>query len=300
MPLPDFLIIGAAKAGTSSLYHYLKQHPQVYMSPVKEPKFFALEGEALDFAGPRDQERMARGSITNFQDYCALFQDYSGEVAVGEASTLYLYSSTAAERIQHYIPHAKLIAILRNPVERAYSNYLHMIRNDTETLADFTQALKEEEIRIQNNWMPFWHYRQRGFYYAQLRRYYDLFDRDQIRIYLYEDLVADSPGLMRNIFQFISVDDSFCPDMSVKHNISGVPKNKVLHNLLIRSNPLKSAIKPLLPSRMSSRIAEKVRVRNLKKPSFDEEARLQLIETYRDDIVKLQELIDRDVSSWLK
>ena len=123
MTMPNFLIIGAMRAGTTSLYHYLKQHPQVYMSPVKEPRFFALEGEKPDPGRPTD-ERLMNHSITDIEAYRALFQAVSKETAIGEASPLYLYSPKAPERIRHYIPDAKLIAVLRDPVERAYSHFL--------------------------------------------------------------------------------------------------------------------------------------------------------------------------------
>ena len=167
--LPNFLIIGAAKAGTTSLYRYLEQHPEVYMSPVKEPKFFALGGERLDYRGPGDEARMRGASVTSLEDYRELFRGVSTETAVGEASTLYLYSERAAARIKHHVPDVKLIAVLRNPVDRAYSDFLHLVRDGIEPLTDFPQALEAEESRIRSRWAPMWHYRRRGFYHPQLK-----------------------------------------------------------------------------------------------------------------------------------
>jgi hypothetical protein len=122
MTMPNFLIIGAAKSGTTSLHHYLKQHPQVYMSQIKEPSFFAFEGTKPAIPGPW-KRWAAHNFITDIQAYRSLFQGVSDEVAIGEASTIYLVHPTAPQRIRHYVPDAKLIAILRDPAERAYSNY---------------------------------------------------------------------------------------------------------------------------------------------------------------------------------
>ena len=132
MAMPNFLIIGAMKSGTTALYYYLEQHPQVYMSPVKEPNFFCSEENSDgDFA-------------TRLGAYQDLFRDVSGEKAIGEASHCYLYEPEAAARIQEYITDAKLIAVLRDPVDRAYSHFLHMVRNGSEPLTDFALALREE------------------------------------------------------------------------------------------------------------------------------------------------------------
>ena len=301
MTIPNFLIIGAAKSGTTSLYRYAEQHPQIYMSPVKEPKFFALEGEDLDFRGPGDQERMKASSwITTFGEYNEQFLGVTDEIAVGEASTLYLYNPNAAARIRHYIPHVKLTAILRDPAERAYSNFLHMTRDGCEPLADFAEALREEERRVRNNWMPSWHYKQRGFYYAQLRRYFDQFPSSQIKVYLFEDLTADPRRVLQDLFEFLGVDGDFSPDLSERHNRSGVPRHQALQRFLISPSPIKTALKAVVPSGLSKRTARWTRNRNLVKAPMSPEVRMQLIGMYRDDILKLQDVVQRDLSRWLE
>jgi hypothetical protein len=299
MTLPNFLLIGAAKAGTTSLYHYLKQHPQVYLSPVKEPKFFALEGQDLAFGGPGGREIMRRSAVIDLAAYQRLFAGVSKERAVGEASTLYLYSAEAPKRIKHYLPDAKLVAILRNPVERAYSNYLYMVRKGEEPLRDFREALRAEEKRVYDNWMPTWHYQRRGLYFAQLKRYYDLFDAAQIKVYLYEDLSTDAAGLLKDMFQFLDVDETFLPKMSTKYNISGIPKNKALHNFLLKPHLIKSVLRPLLSVSWRKRLSTGLRNRNLVRPTLPEEVRKQLLEIYRDDILRLEVLLARDLSKWL-
>ena len=297
MTLPNFLIIGAAKAGTTSLSVYLEQHPQVYMCPGKEPRFFALEGEKLDFRGPA--QGINHTSVTSLEEYCRLFQEVSQESAIGEASTLYLSSPKAPQKIKHYLPHAKLIAVLRDPVERAFSSYMHLVRDGYETLS-FAEGLEAEEDRIKEKWQPLWYYKQRGFYYEQLKRYFALFEPEQLKIYLYEDLAADSTAVVQDIACFLGVDPSFTPEIT-RENMSGVPKSRWLQNLFTKDNPLKSAFKPLFSEQLRRSITEKVKKKNLgAKPTLSPEIRQRLLALYREDILKLQELIERDLSKWLE
>ena len=306
MTMPNFLIIGAAKSGTTALYAYLKQHPQIYMSSLKEPHFFAFEAERPNFQGPGDQELYDYIGVSDIEAYRAQFRGVAKETAIGEASVYYLYLTTARDRIKHYVPDVKLIAILRDPAERAYSNFLHMIRDGKEPLSDFARALQAEEDRIQDNWGPLWHYKQVGFYYEQLKRYYEVFDPEQIRVYLYEDLNNDPASILRDAFTFLGVDDAFAPDVSVRHNVAGVPKNErlhALHGFILRPHPVKALFKPFLPLRIRrpilDRLLNTLRNQNLVKPPFPVEVRQQLTEAYREDVLKLQELIQRDLSKWL-
>jgi hypothetical protein len=294
--MPNFLIIGAEKCGTTALYHYLRQHPQVYMSPAKETGFFGAEGRKPDTRAPG---HLPTKHINNIDDYRALFEEVSNEAAIGEASPYYLYSTRALERIHHYIPAAKLITILRDPAERAYSNYLHAIWLGREPLTDFSQALFQEEERIKASWESLFHYKQKGFYYAQLRRYFDRFNQGQIRVYLKEDLDVDSASVMKDIFRFLCVDEEFVPDVSLRPNVSGIPKNRMLHKLVMELN--RPSIKRLFPDRLVRGLREPIRNSILAKPpKLPLEARKALIGVYREDILRLQELIQRDLSTWLE
>ena len=304
MRMPNFLVIGAARSGTSSLYYYLKQHPEVYMSPVKETNFFALEGEELDFAGLRTPG--LRRSITDIEAYRELFEGVSKETAIGEASPSYLYSPKAPARIGHHVPDAKLIAILRNPAERAFSHFLFFsVAIGCEPLADFAQAIREEERRARDNWEWSWHYVRLGFYAAQLERYFRLFDENQIRIYLYEDLESDPIGLLQDIFRFLGVDEAFAPDTSIRHNPSGIPRSRGLHAFLraLQRNPVRSLLRPLVPNwirRWLNRPVGSLWRGNLASQKLAPDMRRQLIDLYRDDILRLQELINRDLTGWLE
>lgn len=299
MNMPNFLVIGAAKAGTTALYYYLKQHPQIYMSAIKEPDFFAVEGENLEFPGPNNSIFKLR-AIADIETYRSLFDDVSNEIAIGEASTLYLYSPKAPERIKHYIPDAKLIAMLRHPVDRAYSHFLFSVSLGREPIHDFKKALLEENKRIQNNWSHNWHYKQRGFYSEQIKRYYDIFGKDKIQVYLYEDFIANSVKVVQDIYQFLEVDNTFSPNTSKRHNTTLVPKNQTVNQLLNRPNPIKSLLKTLMPSGLRQQLSTHLKKKNLGKPKLSKNLRRELIEVYREDILKLENLLERDLSKWLE
>lgn len=285
MPLPNFLIIGAAKSGTHSIYKYLRQHPQIYMCPVREPRFFAFDGETPHFAGPQDAE-FCNGIVTKIEDYLKLFEGVRNQIAIGEASPVYLtYSEKAANRIRYYIPHVKLIAILRQPADRAYYAHQMWLRNGHETL-NFPQALSAEEERRQRNWPYHFFYRSRGFYYALLKPYFECFPREQIRIYLYEDWENHLHNVLRDLFRFLGVDDAFQPR---RHTL-----RSMLHNPI----PLKSVLKPLVPPFLRRSIILFL-IFLINPPQLEIETYRKLTSEYREDILKLQNLIGRDLSHWL-
>jgi Sulfotransferase family len=243
-----------------------------------------FSGEGRTYAPP----------VTRIEDYSELFRG-----AAGEASTSYIYFERAIERIRRYAPDAKLIAVLRDPAQRAYSNYLLCcVRSGREPLESFEQALQAEEARIRDNWGPIWHYRQKGFYYGQLKRYFEAFGRDQVKVYLYEeDLKGDPLGMLQDIFRYLGVDDAFVPDVSGKHNVSGVPKNKALLTLSRRLNTLIPTIRTYLPSGLRRYIKIQVWI---EPPRLSSQVRGRLVGEYREDILRLEELIQRDLSGWLK
>jgi hypothetical protein len=296
--LPNFLIIGAQKAGTTSLYYYLKQHPEVYMSPEKETHFFSYLDEEPVHGGPG---RPATAIIRDLAEYRRLFAGVAGERAVGEASPSYLYNERAPQRIGAYLPEAKLVAVLRQPADRAYSNFLHCLRSGREPLADFAAALEAEDRRVEENWGPLWHYRRKGYYHEQLSRYYELFEEDQIRVYLYEDLRERPEAVLADIFHFLEVDDAFVADTSERYNVSGVPRSRAARALVTRLNSVLPAVKPVLQRVLPYRVRQKIKGRVFEKPpGISPEVRAQLTEEYREDVEKLQGLIGRDLSGWLE
>jgi hypothetical protein len=293
--LPTFLIVGAQKAGTTALYYVLSKHPQVFMSEVKEPGYFSNAADALGAAaGPGDQTGKLMTSLT---DYQALFTG-GAELVRGEATTSYLYDSKAPEKIKHHIPDVKLIAILRDPVERAYSNFLYLVREGREPLHDFRSALAEEEKRHSKGWSSTWRYKFKGFYGAQIERYLDQFSRSQLRCYLYEDYNDDPRPVINDIYQFLEVDDTFSQDLSARLNVGGLPKSKGLQWASRRSRRLKWFVDPLVPDQLRRGLL-KAQNSNLSRPPIPHDVRAELIEDYRDDIGQVAELTGLDVSPWL-
>ncbi len=274
------------------------------MSPRKHTRFFAFDLEEPGFRGPPPKDPSVPYAIADVEAYHTLFDGVTNETAVGEASHSYLYQPMAPERIYRYAPDMKLIAILRNPVERAFSHYSKMVRNAREPVAEFARALEEEEARINDHWWPDFHYVQIGLYGAQLKRYFDLFEREQIKVYLYEDLKSDPAGVLRDVFRFLGVDDGFVPEVTVRYNASGVPTNKALHLFLQRLRGVRPIIEQFVPERQHRcllRIGSNLHNRNLTRVRLSPELRSRVTDQYfTEDILELQRLIRRDLSVWLE
>jgi hypothetical protein len=305
MTLPNFLIIGAPKCGTTSLYAYLQQHPQVFMTTPKEPTFFGNEGTSGLFNGPHDEDRFYHSQvITNFADYTALYKSVKNEKAIGEASIYYLYLPKAPEQIRKYVPKAAMFAVLRNPADRAYSAYLHVVRQARESRS-FADSLLEEPERIRQNWNPLWHFKAMGFYHEQVKRYFDMFGRDQVRVYLYEDLQKQPLPLIKEVFDILGVDSSFVPDMSRRYKKSYVPKNPTLEKILYKAKVQVDFSKKYLPrcirwhsQKLKNVIDGIARPNRLPPPPIPQDVRAALLEEYRDDILRLGDLLRRDLSHW--
>lgn len=297
--MPNFLLIGAAKSGTTAIYTYIKQHPEIFMSTPKELRFFSYSGsypEGLD-------EKFLHKGVTTLNEYIAHFDAVKDEKAIGEASPMYLYTPGAAEKIKTTIPDIKLLAILRNPVDRAYSAYMHAIREWNEPADSFREALKKEPERIAAGWGMLWHYTNAGFYSEQLERYYGIFDPGQIKVVLYDDLVKNTEYLMKNIFEFLDVDSTFVPDTSARPNVSGFPKNsgfhKFMYRLFMEDNPIKQISRIIFPKKLRRDVMVNMRLLNLEKKKMPKDIRSELTDLFREDITKLEKLINRDLSFWV-
>lgn len=310
MTMPNFFVVGAQKAGTTSLYHYLDQHPEIFMSPVKEPLFFSHEMDPSGNArrlGFRRPVLPRNPRFANVEEYRRLFDGVDGEKAVGEASPLYIYAPGTAERIRRYVPGARIVAILRNPADRAYSAFLYALRIGVEPLTDFAEALRAEKRRIGDNWHYVYRYRDRGCYYEQVRAYYDVFGPDRVGIWLYEDMKHDPQGVSASVFRFLGVDDAFVPDTSLIHNPASIPKNGVSRTVIRGMNLTFPAAKKVFPSasvrardqwdfKLRQRINKRILVD--KPPPFDPGLRKELLQGYRHEISELESLTGLDSSVW--
>lgn len=298
MTLPNFLIIGAAKSGTTAIYTYIKQHPQIYMSPRKELRFFSNITPP-----PNVPKEYIHEGVSTLEEYESFFDGVRDEKAYGESSPMYLYTPGTAERIKATLPHVKLFAILRNPVDRAYSAYTHGLRDWIEPATTFEEALALEQERIRAGWGMLWHYTQAGFYYEQLKRYYEIFDPSQIMVVLHDDLVQDVDGLLRKLFIYLDVDPDFKPDTTSRPNASGFPKNEALHKwmrrLFYEDNIIKDISAKVFPRSFRKSVVRNVRKVNLEKRRLPEKTREELQEVFHEDIQKLEGLLNRDLSKWL-
>jgi Sulfotransferase domain len=305
MKLPTFLILGAAKGGTTSLYAYLQQHPEVFMSVPKEPTFFGNEGTDGLFNGPHDEDRAYHSRvITTFSDYGALFRNVTDQKAIGEASVYSLYLPQAPAQIKKYVPNAMMFAVLRNPADRAYSAYLHVVRQARERLS-FAAALEKEPERIRQKWNPLWHFKAMGFYYEQVKRYYDMFGRQQVRIYLYEDFQKNPLAVISEVLESLAVNTSFTPDMSRRYKKSYVPKYPAIERVLHQSKVKVQFAKQHWPKPMRWRakyleaFIDRVASPNrFAPPPIPPDVRSSLLSEYHDDILRLSDLLGRDLSHW--
>ena len=290
--LPSFVIIGAAKAGTTALYWYLADHPQVFMSPVKETNYFAygLDDEGNPLYGDPELHRFPVQTPAAYEE---LFSDAGPTLAVGEASPIYLECPQSAARIRETLPKARIICGLREPVDRAYSDYLMYLR------ARGRRLDPARDLTTSSHWArPDSHWMRISRYHEALSRYFDLFPREQIHIFLFEDLRADTLACVRDIYRSVGVDPGFAPDLETPHNVGGMPSSRTLEKVFT-SRSVKKAIEPLIPRRAAD-MARRIRTKNLKKaPPLPEALKAELGRHFRDDIGKTSELIGRSLNHWL-
>lgn len=290
-PRPTFVVIGAAKAGTTALYWYLDEHPQTYMSPLKETNFFAYGRDANGRLRYGDPE-LHRFPIRTRSAYDELFADAGHADAVGEISPLYLECPEAPERIAALLPDARIVCGLRHPVDRAYSDYLMYLRNrglhfDPRRDLVPTAAWAQPD----SHWMRI------SRYHEMLSRYFAAFPREHIHVYLFDDLVSAPLQVVQQIYRFVGVDDSFVPDLATPHNVGGVPRNMRFERLLT-SKRLRAAVDAWVPRQVAD-LARRVRTSNLQAaPRLPGTLRAELIGRFSDDIDGTARLIDRDLRSW--
>ncbi len=277
--LPNFFLVGAPKAGTTSLYHYLDQHPDVYMSPVKEPNYFATEIRSRNI-GPQWQQ---------------LFRNVNGEKAIGEASVCYLWSNTAARNIASAVPDAKILMMLRNPVDRAFSQYKQAVAGGL-VGRSFREQIqvslhnRSHQFEVLN---PFLEY---GLYYEQVKRYIELFPAQQILVCLYDEYEQAPEKLLADIFRFLKVDPLFFPDITQRHLQTHVLRFVWL-TYHLRKCGLWSRFRRSTPAALLPVIRRWVSQtgQTLKINSADRD---YLNDYYREDVARLSTLLRRDLQSW--
>ncbi len=302
MNLPNFLIVGAPKCGTTSLYHYLKGHPEIYMSSIKEPRIITFQFLNFPSVGPGDDIAKKR-LVQNFDEYRDLFKNVNNEIAIGEASAdnLYYYEQSIP-LIKKYFGDVKIIIILRNPIDRAFSCYNFFIKLGREYLS-FEDSLDNERFRKENNWLFGWYYTEVGFYYKQVKAFLSSFTN--VKVLLFDDLKKDSIPVLEDVFNFLNVDTKYMPNnKDTVYNVSGTPRLKFWHKFLTKPNMVRSLVfSPLknIISREKLRMYREILIaKNLTKSEMKPNTRLKLKKLFRQDILLLEKLLSRDLSLWLQ
>lgn len=310
--VPNFFLAGVPKAGTSSLYAYLQQHPHVYMCWPKEPTFFG----GADLLPDAYRDRLVRGSlrdrdgvqrhwrglrvpgkrwlIAEWEDYLELFHDVRGEVAIGDASVDYFWLPSAAQAIHARVPDARLVFMLRDPAERLFSEYLASLWRHPPF-----QSFRAQFLEAADRADPWQGLKVHvGRYTAHLLRFWELFPRDQIRIHLYDDYRSNARAVLRDIFEFLGIDPDQPVDLSRRDNEPIVPRFPRLHALRRRIFG-DTALTTWLPEAGRRPLGRLYR-RSRQAVSMDSADRAIVVDYYRREIQRTAELIGRDLSAWLR
>lgn len=295
----NFLIVGAAKSGTTALAAMVSQHPEVFVARRKESHYLLFDGGEPGFVGPGD-EAFVRNVVTDRREYEGMFADAEGARAIGEASVFYLYRHTQLNRIATRLPDAKAIAILRDPADRALSAYQHMVRDGRETARSFEEALSLESRRQGLGWEYIWRYRDVGLYAQQIKALFAAFGRDRVLLLRYDDLRDRPEAALQSTFSFLGVDPNFRANVNVRRNQAGVPRSRGIHRVLTEPHRMKEVVRPLVPDKILQRTFQWAFRTNLRPaPAEEHEVIRALARTFRDDIRQLERDSGLDLSSWI-
>lgn len=296
-----FFVIGAAKSGTTTLYEFLKRHPDVFLPNVKEPHFYAkVRSERKSDYSKADKNKTYHTKVIQSQeDYQELYEGSETFHAVGDCSPSYLWDKDAAKRIYTDFPRAKIVAILRNPVDRAYSHYLMDVREGLQAEKDFLKALHKDASTLPKVWGGKSHlYAELGMYYEQLKRYAH-FQPDQLKVFVYEHFFANLEASYKELCEFLEI-PATSPEQNKnqkKKNEYAAPKNKWAAKLL-QWNQKTQFLRRLFPEKMRKGLKQSLMSKSASKPPMGEEAKTYLSNRYSDEINKLESAFNLDLSIW--
>src|ERR1700722_14804099 len=287
---PNFFIVGAPKAGTTSLYYYLEEHPEVYMSVIKETNYFSnteIREQGLYY----NEE-----GVVSPGEYEAQFAGVANENAIGEASVSYLFYPSVPQKIKEFNPGARIIIVLRNPIERVFSHYLMDKRLGFVKMS--LEDILSQKGKSNSLGLFYQQYIGLGLYYEQVKRYFDNFGRGRVKVFLYEDIVSDIDKVVKEIYNFLGVDDSYIAATDKKHNVFLAPKNPFIEKLYTLKF-VRSAIKKIFGEKLQDSIKNLFFAKE-KKPQLEKALENKMIELFSADIFNTGQLIDRGLSNWLK
>jgi hypothetical protein len=300
--LPDFLVVGVPKAGTTALYAALIRHPQLFLPGVKEPKFFLSDGPPPRHRGGPGDRQTHGEHVWRREAYEALFDAAPPGTWRGEATPFYLYDLDAQARIRRLLPHARLIAMLRDPVDRAHSNWAHLWAAGLEPERDFVTACRIEPRRRAAGWAHFWHYVGQGRYGEQLTHLYGLFPREQVLVLRYRDLRDRPTDTLNQACAFLGVRTGMIdevPDENVRPYPAQTPVNDVLRGTLRLGGrigyhfpvPVRRAFREPLLSLLHRDTG--------RRPKLTRDQRAAVLPYFTDDIALLEQVTGNSYSDWL-
>jgi hypothetical protein len=285
---PNFYLVGAAKAGTTSIYTYLSKHPDVFFPAIKEPHFFTQ-------VRPASAQRFLIEAVSKRSTYLRLYARAAGRSVIGDASPSYLWHPEVPQRIRTEVPHAKITIILRDPVERAYSHYLMDYREGAQD-RPFYEALIDDMERTDKGWGVSYLYCELGLYAEQVQRYLEMFKPERVKVLMFDDFRRDPRTALRELANFLSLDPSPLADINTsrKYNSYAAPRNRYLRRIAGAkfSRMLGQAV---VPHRLGAYIFERFFLKQAPKPPVDPRARKLLCSLYEPELVKLERLLDREL-----
>ena len=303
MALPDFFIIGAPKAGTTALHAALAAHPGLFMSTVKEPKFFLTDGPPPTRGGGPGDAQTYREHIWRRPEYEALFDEAPPGTLRGESTPFYLYRQDAQERIQALVPAAKLIVILRDPVERAHSNWTHLWSAGLDPIGDFVRACAEEDTRIAGGWADFWRYTRLGRYGEQLESLFLRFPREQVFLLRYRALINAPAQTLDDICEFLGVHPGIIGHVP-RQNVTAQPERSLTHMTVSRLLRGAAAAGRHLPGSAGTTLTQPLE-RFLQRSAggrqpLSWEQRQAVLPYFEDDIRLLERITEAYFGDWLQ
>lgn len=292
---PSFIIAGVARCGTTSLYHYMKQHPEIGFPTQKEPKYFSSIYLQFPHNGIGDNT-VDKIIVKDKDKYFDLFSKLENFKAIGEASSDYLYfHEYTVDAIKKELGDIPIIFSIRNPIERAYSAYNNLVRDGRESL-EFMEALKKEKERIADNWDWMWAYKGGGLYADAIEHFQNEFSN--VKVVLFDDLENEPNKVLKEIFEFLNVDSSLIVNSETKYSHSGKPKNAFIAMLTDRNNKIIYTLRRTVMSFVPRSLLEKIASKMLNKDDIPFEAKQYLQDFFKKDIEKLEKLISRDLCNW--
>ncbi|NIK90867.1 sulfotransferase [Mangrovimonas sp. CR14] len=301
-PNLNLFVVGAAKSGTTSLYNYLNQHPDIFLPKVKEPNYYSsIDSEDPLVYSPPKKDVFYHNKIINDENtYFSLFENSYDYEITGDCSPSYLWDKTAAKKIFADFPNAKIVIILRDPIMRTFSHYLMNLKNGVEKDPDFLSALKRDAKEFPKVWGDgkVFLYKELSMYYDQVKIYLEVFKKENIKVIIYEEFFSDIELGLSELFNFLKISSTNNINFNEIHNKYSIPKNSFFRFLLKNKSKL-TLLRTLVPRTTTQFLNKNVFYRESEKPKITEESRNYLKNIFAEDVRNLEKLLDLNLHKWL-